>query len=80
MSRTIIDMIHILPPMFKIFRLLEAKNARYFVPPAKMFAGEPTPTKLSCFPLKIILISQHKKAAALHSRDGVLNVIKVHIR
>lgn len=49
MSRTITDMLHILPSMFKMFRLLEAKNACYFVPPAKMFAGEPTPTKLFSF-------------------------------
>lgn len=69
MSRTITDMLHIFPPMFKMFRLLEAKNAPYFVPPAKVLAGEPTHTKLSCFISKNILKSQYKKAATLHSRD-----------
>lgn len=71
MSRAITDMLHIFPSIFKIFRLLEAKSACYFVPPAKMFAGEPMPTKLSCFILKNILKPQHEKAATLHSRDAV---------
>lgn len=71
MSSTIRDITHILPSIFKMLRFLEAKNARcYCVPPAKMLAGKPTLTKLSCFPLKNILKSQHEKAATLHSGDA----------
>lgn len=54
MSRTITDMLQIFPSMFKMFRWLEAKNARYFVPTAKVFAAETTPTKVCCFILKNI--------------------------
>lgn len=52
MSRTITDMLQIFPSMFKMFRWLEAKNACYFVPTAKVFAGETIPTKVCCFILK----------------------------
>lgn len=70
MSRTIIDIPHILLSMVKMLRFLEAKNANcYCVPPAKILAGKPTPTKLRCFLLKDILKSQPEKVATLHSRD-----------
>lgn len=70
MSRTITDVLQIFPSMFKMFRWLEAKNARYFVPTAKVFAGETTPTKVCCFILKNIYKYQQENAATLHSRDA----------
>lgn len=71
MPRTIIDIPHILPSMLKKLIFLGGKNAHcYCVPPAKILAGKPTPTKLSCFPLKNILKSHHEKSATVHSKGA----------